>query len=107
MDRRVLAATTSRIALVDANGTPLPKAPRQPVNIPDLPLIAPGVFVLPPGIEARLCMEDLRGYGPEVVLWSPEHEASVCVPVVDGHQVEEAAEMMVKALPKKRRGRVH
>jgi hypothetical protein len=103
--RATLNSTTAyrRLGLVDSAGVPLASSAPSEVYIPDLPLIEKDAFRLPPGIEARLCERDIRGDGPEIVLWHPVHQVSVCVPLACMDEVEKAARWMHGALPGRRR----
>jgi hypothetical protein len=101
MDRRAALATTSRSALVDAAGTPMPPTKPREIRVDSLPLVTG--YNLPPGIAAYFCQENVGGQGPAIVLYSAQHEVSVAVPLSDMGEVERAAEMMANALPGRRR----
>ena len=103
MDRRVALATTSRTALLDANGVPLPppKAEPRQVDVRALPMVQG--YTLPPGIEARFCREPVCDEGAAVVLWCERHEVAVIGPLTNMDEIEEAAQKMANALPGRRR----
>lgn len=102
MNRSSLAASTA-IRLVDSAGVPIPKPPKT-IDIRALPRIAGDALPrLPPGVEARMCEEDAHGDGPEIVLWHPEHEVAVWVPLADKDQLPVAIKAMKKALPRSAR----
>ena len=86
---------------MDAAGTPIkPQKPRE-IRVDSLPLVTG--YKLPAGISAYYCQENIRGEGPEIVLYNAQHEVSVTVPLTCMDEVEKAAEMMVNALPGRRR----
>lgn len=85
--------------LIDTAGNAIPST-KPTIAIHTLPVIAPDALPpLPKGIEARLFPGDIAdGVEPEIVLWMPVHEVSVCVPLSQKADVAEAAAMMLRAL---------
>lgn len=104
MDRASLTSSTRfpfhdapTSGLLDAAGAPIPST-RPSIDIRTLPKIDPDALPpLPRGIEARLLIP-ASGALPEIVLWSPVHAVSICIPLTEKEAVTEAAATLSRAI---------